>query len=102
MVDHSDTITQPVEVEMDFLAMLEESLSVEQPVRGDIVMGTILAMDNMGLLVDLGMKRDGVVSRGDLDRLGDDVQFAVGDEVPVMIIRTEDADGNMIVCVPKT
>jgi small subunit ribosomal protein S1 len=81
--------------------MLEESLSVEQPVRGDIVMGTILAIDNMGLLVDLGMKRDGVVSRGDLDRLGDDVQFAVGDEVLVMIIRTEDSDGNMIVSVSQ-
>jgi small subunit ribosomal protein S1 len=81
--------------------MLEESLSVEQPVRGDIVVGTILTIDDMGLLVDLGMKRDGVVSRGDLDRLDDEVQFAVGDEVPVMIIRTEDSDGNMIVSISQ-
>jgi small subunit ribosomal protein S1 len=86
---------------MDFLAMLEESLAIEQPVRGDIVMGTILAIDNMGLLVDLGMKRDGVVSRNDLERLSDDVQLSVGDEIPVMIIRTEDADGNMIVSVSQ-
>lgn len=82
--------------------MLEESLAVEQPVRGDIVMGTVLAMDNMGLLVGLGMKRDGVVPRSDLERLGDEVaQFAVGDEIRVMIIRTEDADGNMIVSVSQ-
>jgi small subunit ribosomal protein S1 len=87
---------------MDFLAMLEESLAVEQPVRGDIVMGTVLAMDNMGLLVGLGMKRDGVVPRSDLERLGDEApQFAVGDEIRVMIIRTEDADGNMIVSVSQ-
>jgi small subunit ribosomal protein S1 len=101
MVDHSHTLTQPEEVEIDFLSMLEESLSVEQPVRGDIVVGTILTIDDMGLLVDLGMKRDGVVSRGDLDRLDDEVQFAVGDEVPVMIIRTEDSDGNMIVSISQ-
>jgi small subunit ribosomal protein S1 len=86
---------------MDFLALLEQSLSVEQPVRGDIVTGTVLAIDNMGLLIDLGMKRDGVVPRSDLDRLSDDVHFHLGDAVPVMIIRTEDSEGNMIVSVSQ-
>lgn len=86
---------------MDFLTLLEESFAVEMPVRGDIVTGTILAMDNMGLLVDLGMKRDGVVPRNDLERLGDDVNYEIGDEIPVMIIRTEDSDGNMIVSVAQ-
>jgi small subunit ribosomal protein S1 len=86
---------------MDFLALLEESFVVEQPVRGDIVTGTILAIDSMGLLIDLGMKRDGVVPRSDLERLGEEAAFAIGDEVPVMIIRTEDAEGNMIVSVAQ-
>ncbi len=89
MADHTQTTTYPLE-EMDFLALLEQSLSIEQPVRGDIVTGTVLAIDNMGLLIDLGMKRDGVVPRSDLDRLSDDVHFHLGDAVPVMIIRTED------------
>jgi small subunit ribosomal protein S1 len=86
---------------MDFLTLLEESFAVETPVRGDIVTGTVLAMDNMGLLVDLGMKRDGVVTRNDLEHAGDDLDINVGDEIPVMIIRTEDADGNMIVSIAK-
>lgn len=86
---------------MDFLTLLEESFAVETPVRGDIVTGTILSIDNMGLLVDIGMKRDGVVSSSDLDRLGDDVDFSIGDQVPVMIIRPEDSDGNMIVSVSQ-
>jgi small subunit ribosomal protein S1 len=80
---------------------LEESFAAEQPMRGDIVMGVILSIDNMGLLVDLGMKRDGVVTRNDLDRLGDEADFHVGDEIPVMVIRTEDEDGNMIVSVSQ-
>ncbi|RPJ02428.1 MAG: S1 RNA-binding domain-containing protein [Chloroflexi bacterium] len=100
MADQIQTTTYPVE-EMDFLALLEQSLSVEQPVRGDIVTGTVLAIDNMGLLIDLGMKRDGVVPRSDLDRLSDDVHFHLGDAVPVMIIRTEDSEGNMIVSVSQ-
>ncbi len=86
---------------MDFLTLLEESFAVETPVRGDIVTGTVLSIDNMGLLVDIGMKRDGVVPRNDLERLGDDVEFHLGDQVPVMIVRPEDSDGNMIVSVAQ-
>ena len=89
-----------IESDVDFLTLLEESF-VEQPTRGDIVTGTILSIDNMGLLVDLGMKRDGIVTRSDLDKLGDEASFAVGDEIPVMVIRTEDEDGNMIVSVSQ-
>ncbi len=86
---------------MDFLTLLEESFAVETPVRGDIVMGTVLAIDNMGLLVDLGMKRDGVVTRNDLEQAGEELDINVGDEIPVMIVRTEDPDGNMIVSIAK-
>lgn len=94
-------VTSNVAEEMDFLTLLEESFAVEQPVRGDIVTGIVQSIDNMGLLVDLGMKRDGVVSRADLERLGGEVVFSVGDAVPVMIIRSEDEDGNMIVSVAQ-
>jgi small subunit ribosomal protein S1 len=83
------------------LTLLEESFAVEQPVRGDIVTGIVQSIDNMGLLIDLGMKRDGVVPRADLERLGGEVTFAIGDAVPVMIIRSEDEDGNMIVSVSQ-
>lgn len=86
---------------MDFLTLLEESFAVETPVRGDIVTGTILSIDSMGLLVDIGMKRDGVVPSSDLERLGDEANFQIGDEVPVMIIRPEDSEGNMIVSVAQ-
>jgi small subunit ribosomal protein S1 len=86
---------------MDFLTLLEESFAVEQPMRGDIVMGTVLSIDNMGMLVDLGMKRDGVVPRSDLERMGGEVPFSLGDVIPVMIVRPEDDDGNMIVSVSQ-
>lgn len=101
MVERIQT-NEPFEAEADFLTLLEESFAAEQqPMRGDIVMGTILSIDNMGLLVDLGMKRDGVVPRNDLERLGEEAAFHVGDEIPVMIIRPEDDEGNMIVSVAQ-
>src|SRR5690554_7004660 len=86
--------------EMDFLTLLEESLSIEQPTRGDIAVGTILAIDSLGMVVDLGMKRDGIIPRSDIERLGE-TSYQVGDEIPVMIVRTEDDEGNMIVSATK-
>ncbi|HEX3054194.1 MAG TPA: S1 RNA-binding domain-containing protein [Aggregatilineaceae bacterium] len=92
--------SNPVEVE-DFLTLLEESFAQEQPMRGDIVMGTILSIDHMGMLIDLGMKRDGVVPKSDLEKVADPSLYKMGDQVPVMILRSEDDEGNMIVSVSQ-
>ena len=82
----------------DFAALLEASLSEEAPERGDIVTGIVVAQDSQGLIVAIdGMKRDGIVQRRDLERMGVDVdRFPIGTEMDVMIIRLEDDDGNLI------
>src|ERR1700690_4257954 len=86
--------------EMDFFGMLGESFSFEQPERGDLLTGTILAIDNQGMIVDVGMKRDGVVPRSDLERM-EGMVFTIGDEIPVMVLQAEDQDGNLIVSVSQ-
>jgi small subunit ribosomal protein S1 len=86
--------------EMDFMALLEASFAFEQPERGDLLTGTILAIDNQGMIVDVGMKRDGVVTRNDLERM-EGITFHVGDEVAVMVIQPEDQDGNLILSVSQ-
>jgi small subunit ribosomal protein S1 len=88
--------------DMDFAALLEASLSQAQPERGDIVTGTILAVDSQGLIVDVGMKRDGIVSRKDIERLGvDPATYTVGGEIDVIIVRVEDQDGNLVLSVSQ-
>jgi small subunit ribosomal protein S1 len=85
---------------MDFGALLAESFSFEQPERGDLLTGTVLAIDNQGMIVDVGMKRDGVVPRNDLERMEGAI-YNVGDEIPVMVIHPEDQDGNLILSVSQ-
>ena len=85
---------------MDFGALLEESFNFEQPERGDLLTGTVLAIDNQGMIVDVGMKRDGVVPRNDLERM-EGVTYTVGAEIPVMVIHPEDQDGNLILSVSQ-
>lgn len=91
------------ENEMDFAALLEASFSEEQIERGDIVTGSIVAIDTQGLIVSIeGMKRDGVVQRKDLERMSVDIDsFTVGADIDVMILRIEDEDGNLLLSVSQ-
>lgn len=83
--------------EMDFAAMLEEALAETHIERGDIVTGTILAVDHHGIIVDVSWKHDGVVSRQDIERMGMMVEdFNVDDDIDVAIVRLDDIEGNLI------
>jgi len=89
--------------DLDFAALLEASFAEEAPERGDIVTGTIVAIDEQGLIVGIeGMKRDGIVQRRDLERMNTDVDvFNVGDDIDVMIVRMEDEEGNLVLSVSQ-
>lgn len=95
--DSLDTFTD----DMDFAALLEASFARSEPQRGDIVNGTVLTVDHMGLIVDIGLGRDGVVERRDLERIQDDVNYTVGDEIDVMVLRPEDEEGNLLLSVSQ-
>lgn len=87
----------------DNLEMLLDNVDqVAEPQRGDLLRGTLLSNTPQGLIVDLGLKRDGFVPRDDLDRLPDgEFKFKVGDEVAVMVVVPLDRDGNLLVSVSQ-
>ncbi|MCY4020674.1 MAG: S1 RNA-binding domain-containing protein [Chloroflexi bacterium] len=83
--------------EMDFASLLEESLAGSQIERGDIVSGTVLSIDSQGLIVDIGWKQDGIVTRNDIERMGMSTKdFQVNAEIDVAVVRLNDGDGNLI------
>ena len=86
---------------MDFAALLEASFAEKEPERGEIISGTVLAVDKQGLIVDIGLGRDGIVLRQDLERVDASIQFLKGDEIDVMVIRSEDEDGNLVLSVSQ-
>ena len=99
-LEHSLTLEDNV---LDFAALLEASFAEEAPERGDIVTGTIVAIDEQGLIVGIeGMKRDGIVQRKDLERMSVDIDtYLVGADLDVMIVRMEDEDGNLVLSVSQ-
>lgn len=81
----------------DFASLLEESLASSQIERGDIVSGTVLSIDSQGLIVDIGWKQDGIVTRNDIERMGmSTADFQVDSEIDVAVVRLNDAEGNLI------
>ncbi len=87
---------------LDFAALLEASLSGEGLSRGDNVTGAVLSVDSQGLIIDVGWKRDGIVSRRDIERLGMNPEdFKVGDDIDVIIMRLEDEEGNLLLSVSQ-
>lgn len=83
--------------EMDFAALLEESLASSLIERGDIVKGTILSVDQHGLIVDVSWKHDGIVTRADIERMGLSINdFKKNEEIDVAIVRLDDVDGSLL------
>lgn len=93
---HTDVTLEEQADNMDFAALLEESLSKAPLERGDIVTGRILQIDNQGLIIDVGWKHDGIVNRNDIERMGMLLnEFSPGDDLDVAVV-TRDEDGNLI------
>jgi small subunit ribosomal protein S1 len=88
---------------LDFATLLEQSFeeSFEQVSRGDLREGLVLASDEYGVIVDIGLKRDGVVPRSELESLDDSYTFEVGDTITVMVANLEDRDGNLVVSIQQ-
>jgi len=76
----------------DLLA--EEGFSLEFPHAGEIRKGIITSITDNEVLVGIGAKSEGVISKRDLERLSDEEREAiqVGNEIPVYVMSV-DGDG---------
>jgi len=93
----TDLMLENTMEDVDFATMLEQSLAESYLERGDIVTGTILAVDNYGLIVDVSWKHDGIVSRHDIEQMGMAVEeFEVDAEIDVAVVRLDDLEGNLV------
>ena len=91
-----------MEPKEDLHQLLTEAGAVPDPRRGDLLTGSVIATDSYGMIIDLGLKRDGVVPSSDLDLLPpEESTLNVGDEVSVMVVDPIDHDGNLVVSVAQ-
>jgi len=71
------------------------------PRRGDICTGVVMEANERGLIVDVGLKREGLVPAEDLERLDEETRSAIQPDttVSVLVIQPEDRDGHPILSI---
>ena len=92
----ADQESQPT-ADVDFAQEMEALLAqhdYELPRVGDIRKAIIASISSHGIIVDLGLKRDGIIQPSDLDKLDPEEREAlqVDDEIPVYITSTDEHD----------
>jgi small subunit ribosomal protein S1 len=83
-------------------ALLEQG-GYDMPQRGDIREGVVLSVSAQEVIIDLGLKREGIVPGNDLARLDKDMlaEIREGTTWPVYILQPSDREGNLIVSLSR-
>lgn len=81
----------------DFMDEVDNSMKRVYP--GDVVKGTVLSVNEEEVMVSLGAISDGIITVEEFSEGGTinppDI-IAVGDELNVMVVKTDDGTGNMV------
>jgi small subunit ribosomal protein S1 len=78
--------------------VLTEEYNYHRPKRGDVLEGEVLIVEPDEVIVDIGVKRDAIISKRDLSLLAEEeiAQINVGAEVTVYVLRPRNRDGELI------
>ena len=80
---------------MNQLSMEElVEMSVQTLREGEVVSGTVVAVDDDGIMIDIGFKSEGIIPAHEFrDRSTGEITAQVGEEVEVFIERLDEAEG---------
>jgi len=98
----TDEVKQTVAEPTEFMQLFESDEFVPNPPRrGEIRQATILQITRNEIFVDLGAKRDGIVTSQDIERLDPIMRdrLHLGEQVPVYVINPQDTNDNLIVSI---
>jgi small subunit ribosomal protein S1 len=85
----------------DFAAMLDESFQDRDKIEGAVVKGTVIALDNDEVVVDVGLKAEGRVPLKEFATPGHPAEVRIGDEVEVYVERFENRNGEALLSRDK-
>lgn len=94
----------PVEqtpIEPGLSEYLTQEYGYQAPRYGDIRTGIVVEVNDQGVIMDVGFKREGFVPAEDLTRLdaATRAQVQVGASIPVFVVRAEDREGRPVLSI---
>ncbi len=83
--------------ELDWTRLLDE-YDYARPQRGELREGLVMQIEDSGILVSIGTKREGVIPAQDLRQMGEEFLngLKVGDTIQVYVQEPENRDGDLI------
>src|SRR5688500_3188379 len=81
------------------LEMYDESM--RNLTEGEIVPGRVIGITSNSVIVDVGYKSEGLISRDEFTDRDGNVQVNVGDEIDVLLEKTEDQEGHVLLSFTK-
>src|SRR5262249_36513445 len=96
-----DSMSQANPSRDDFAALLEESFSDGHAGEGQVVRGTVTAIEKDMAIIDVGLKVEGRVPLKEFGAKAKDGQMKVGDTVEVYVERIENALGEAMLSREK-
>ena len=100
MQEATATVAPPPSRE-DFAAMLDETLSRNARLEGNVVRGTVVGLDADMVIVDVGLKSEGRVPLKEFGTAGQPPEVRVGDPVEVYVERFENRGGEVVLSRDK-
>ncbi|MEE8537553.1 MAG: S1 RNA-binding domain-containing protein, partial [Acidobacteriota bacterium] len=92
---------QPAEQE-DFAAMLEQyDAAIGKIAEGEVVRGRVLKVLSNEVIVDVGYKSEGMIDISEFRDESGKLNVAAGDEIDVLLERTENRDGYVVLSREK-
>jgi small subunit ribosomal protein S1 len=94
---HPEQVTLDEQEELDWTKLLDE-YDYARPQRGELREGMVMQIEDNGILVSIGTKREGVIPSQDLRQMGDEFLsgLTVGGPILVYVQEPENRDGDLI------
>ncbi len=105
LVQQGETLEKEVSASRpeETMSALVENLDMNRLHAGDVVEGTIVSVQPDAILVDVGVKTEGIISHREIERMSKEDLEALkpGEKVLVYVVRPEDREGNLILSLSK-
>ncbi len=85
----------------DFAALLDESFGKRDNLEGQVIEGTIVAIENDKAVIDVGLKSEGRVDLKEFQVPGEESEIKIGDRVEVFLERMENRNGEAVLSREK-
>ena len=85
----------------NFAELLEESLGSDERLQGRVTSGTVMALENDLVLLDVGLKSEGHVPLREFLDANGKISVAEGDKIDVFVERFEGRDGTVVLSREK-